>query len=66
AYDFLLLRAETGGADLELAKWWDTYQHASENEQRNMTAPPRKAKTSKSPRKRNYHKKPTNNVTATD
>ncbi|MFI3189882.1 MAG: polynucleotide adenylyltransferase PcnB [Methylococcales bacterium] len=56
-YDFLLLRAQTGGADLELAKWWETYQNANENEQRKMTAPPRQAKTSNSPRKRNYRKK---------
>lgn len=39
AYDFLLLRAETGGADLEVAKWWGKYQEANENEQRKMTQP---------------------------
>jgi poly(A) polymerase len=57
AFDFLLLRAQTGGADLELAKWWESYQNANENEQRKMTAPPRSAKTGKLPRKRNYRKK---------
>jgi len=41
AYDFLLLRAETGGADPELAAWWTRYQHADETEQRKMTRPPR-------------------------
>ncbi len=66
AYDFLLLRAQTGGADLELAKWWEIYQNANENEQRKMTAPPRQAKTSKSPRKRNYRKKTTNNAASAD
>jgi poly(A) polymerase len=66
AYDFLLLRAQTGGADLELAKWWETYQNANENEQRKMTAPPRNAKTGKAPRKRVYRKKPTTNVTSSD
>ncbi|MDD1631280.1 MAG: polynucleotide adenylyltransferase PcnB [Methylococcaceae bacterium] len=53
-YDFLLLRAETGGADPELAQWWAKYQDANENEQRKMTQPPRKAQGSKSGRKRNY------------
>ncbi len=55
-YDFLLLRAETGGADSELAQWWQVYQYASENEQRKMTQPSRKSATGK-PRKRNYRKK---------
>jgi poly(A) polymerase len=53
-YDFLLLRTETGGADLELAQWWGKYQNANENEQRKMTQPSRKAQGSKSGRKRNY------------
>jgi poly(A) polymerase len=56
-YDFLLLRAQTGGADLELAKWWEIYQNANENEQRKMTAPPSKAKTGTASRKRTYRKK---------
>ena len=53
-YDFLLLRAETGGADPELAQWWGKYQDANENEQRKMTQPPRKAQGSKTGRKRSY------------
>ena len=58
AYDFLLLRAETGGADPELAEWWRKYQDAGENEQRKMTQPPRKSGSSKSSgRKRSYRKK---------
>jgi poly(A) polymerase len=28
AFDFLLLRARTGGADPELARWWEQYQQA--------------------------------------
>ncbi|MFI3199839.1 MAG: polynucleotide adenylyltransferase PcnB [Methylococcaceae bacterium] len=51
-YDFLLLRAETGGADPELAQWWSKYQAANENEQRKMTQPPRKGPVSKSKRRR--------------
>jgi len=55
AYDFLLLRAETGGADPEVAAWWGNYQLADDNEQRKMTQPPpRKAANSKPARKRNY------------
>ena len=53
-YDFLLLRAETGGVDPESAKWWAKYQAADENEQRKMTQPPRKGQATKSGRKRNY------------
>jgi poly(A) polymerase len=53
-YDFLLLRAETGGTDPELAHWWGKFQDANENEQRKMTQPPRKAQGSKSGRKSNY------------
>ncbi len=54
-YDFLMLRAETGGADMELAEWWGKYQEASENDQRKMTQPPRKAAGGKaSTRKRGY------------
>ena len=43
AYDFLLLRAETGGADLELAEWWTRFQEADEQEQKKMTQATRKA-----------------------
>ena len=45
AYDFLLLRAETGGAEQELAEWWTRYQSANEYEQRKMTQPSRNRKT---------------------
>jgi len=37
AYDFLMLRAETGEADPALADWWTRFQTAAEPEQRNMT-----------------------------
>ncbi len=36
AYDFLLLRAETGGADPELADWWTKFQVADQAEQGKM------------------------------
>ena len=56
AYDFLLIRAETGGVEPSLAEWWGKYQEANENEQRKMTQPPRKAQGSKSGRKRTYRR----------
>ncbi|MGZ8226029.1 MAG: polynucleotide adenylyltransferase PcnB [Methylococcaceae bacterium] len=65
-YDFLLLRAQTGGADPELADWWNKYQNADENEQRKMTQPPRKTtQHNKSGRKRSYRKKMTDSSTGT-
>lgn len=47
AYDFLLLRAETGGAENELAEWWTKFQSVGEIEQKKMTRPPRKSKKKK-------------------
>ncbi|MDO5068905.1 MAG: polynucleotide adenylyltransferase PcnB [Neisseria zoodegmatis] len=38
AYDFLLLRAETGHADPELAQWWTAFQHADDALRLEMTA----------------------------
>lgn len=55
-YDFLLLRAETGGVDPELAEWWTRYQNANENEQRKMTQPVRNNQNKKSGLKRNYRR----------
>lgn len=47
AYDFLLLRAETGGAEMEVAQWWTKFQDANDTEQKKMTRPPRKRKNNK-------------------
>ena len=47
AYDFLLLRSEVGGADVELAQWWTKFQDASETEKNKMTRVPRKKKRKK-------------------
>jgi poly(A) polymerase len=66
AYDFLLLRAGTGGADPELGKWWSKYQEASETEQRKMTQPPRKTQKNKSGRKKVDRKKVSDGATSTD
>jgi len=38
AYDFLLLRAETGETDRALAEWWTHFQTAGDDERRAMTA----------------------------
>jgi len=38
AYDFLLLRAETGETDRVLADWWTRFQEAGDNERRAMVA----------------------------
>ena len=38
AYDFLLLRAESGEADRALADWWTRFQAAGDSERRTMVA----------------------------
>ncbi len=53
AYDFLLLRAETGDAEEELANWWTKFQFATEAEQRRMTRPKKKNKNKKTSRTKN-------------
>ena len=48
-YDFLLLRAESGDAEPELAEWWKRFQHAGESEREKMLtgdAGPRKRRRS--------------------
>jgi poly(A) polymerase len=37
AYDFLVLRAETGAASADLATWWTQFQEADEAKQKKMT-----------------------------
>lgn len=39
AYDFLVLRAESGDVDAELSDWWTRFNAADDNEQRLMTQP---------------------------
>jgi poly(A) polymerase len=48
AYDFLLLRAEAGEVDPELAEWWTKFQDANPNERVGMTGAGKK----KRPRRR--------------
>ncbi len=39
AFDFFLLRAETGEVDPEIADWWKTFQNAENHQQSLMTQP---------------------------
>ncbi|NVZ09580.1 polynucleotide adenylyltransferase PcnB [Allochromatium humboldtianum] len=50
AYDFLVLRAEAGEADPELADWWTRFQDASSQERARMTEP--SARRKRRPRRR--------------
>ena len=36
AYDFMLLRCESGEIDVEIGHWWGTFQHAKVSERENM------------------------------
>jgi poly(A) polymerase len=64
-FDFLLLRAETGGASPELAAWWEKFQTASEAEQKTMTQPVRNGAGNKPKRKYNNRKRTKNSNVAT-
>ena len=39
AYDFLLLRCQSGEADAELGQWWEEFQHAGEERRAEMLQP---------------------------
>ncbi|EXJ15294.1 Poly(A) polymerase [Imhoffiella purpurea] len=52
AYDFLLLRAEAGEADSELASWWTRFQDATSQERASMTESGTKRRRSRSRRRR--------------
>ncbi len=53
AYDFLLLRCESGELDMEIGQWWQRFQHAGEEERRSMLLP-----SSGGRRRRRRRKKP--------
>ena len=36
AYDFFELRARSGNAPLDIAQWWDRFQHANADEREEM------------------------------
>jgi poly(A) polymerase len=52
AYDFLLLRAESGEVDRELADWWTVYQHAKGEEKASMTEQGRRGRGRRRRRRR--------------
>jgi poly(A) polymerase len=54
-YDFLLIRAESGDADQELADWWGRFQDAGEAERAQMLLP---AQGGDAKRKRRRRRKP--------
>jgi poly(A) polymerase len=54
AYDFLLLRAESGEVDTELGEWWTRFQEVDEPERAAMLL----ADSSPKPRRRRKRKKP--------
>lgn len=56
AFDFLVLRAETGEADPELAAWWTRFQVAGEAEQKNMVRTGRRQSNRNRTRKRKTRK----------
>ncbi|MDD2759981.1 MAG: polynucleotide adenylyltransferase PcnB, partial [Methylomonas sp.] len=60
AYDFLQLRAETGGADPELLDWWTRFQSADDETRRKMTTPSKggAAKSRGKPRRYRNRSKP--------
>lgn len=60
AYDFLLLRAEVGEADSELADWWTRFQEGSSQDRATMTEGG--AKRRRPRRRRSQSKKPVNDV----
>jgi poly(A) polymerase len=53
AYDFLLLRCESGEVEMELAEWWTEFQDASEERRAEMLQP-----DSGGPKKRRRRRKP--------
>ena len=51
AYDFLVLRCDSGEVDAEIAEWWENFQKADEETRQQMLLPDR------SPRKRRRRRK---------
>jgi poly(A) polymerase len=63
AYDFLVLRAETGEADPALAEWWTRFQEADEAGQKSMIRTQGNRNSSRNrTRKRRVRRKPSGNA----
>jgi len=52
AYDFLVLRCDSGEVDAEIAEWWDNFLRADEETRKKMLLPDR------GPRRRRRRRKP--------
>ncbi len=52
AYDFMLLRCESGELDMELAQWWKKFQDADHNHREKMLVNPNTSKKRRRSRKR--------------
>ena len=58
AFDFLLLRAQTGDADPELASWWESFQEADDAARAELIERAGRASPDPAKRKRRRRKKP--------
>ena len=57
AYDFMLLRCESGEIDMELGNWWETFQHAKASDREDMLF------RNEAPKKRRRRRKKNETVT---
>jgi poly(A) polymerase len=48
AYDFLLLRAETGAENSELVEWWTKFQAVGSAQRKKMTQPKQQRRSHRS------------------
>ncbi|MBL3589407.1 MAG: polynucleotide adenylyltransferase PcnB [gamma proteobacterium endosymbiont of Lamellibrachia anaximandri] len=58
AYDFLLLRAQAGEAEMELAEWWTDFQKGNPQEQGQMAGQERRGRSGRRRRRRPRKAKP--------
>ena len=56
AYDFMVIRSETGDVDREMVDWWSKFQDADEATQKKMTQPSRNLKNTRARRRRGKKK----------
>lgn len=61
AWDFLLLRAQSGEVDAELAAWWDRFAHAGHEERESLLKP---ETAGAGPKRRRRRKKPAQQTAA--
>jgi poly(A) polymerase len=59
-FDFLLLRCESGELDMELGRWWETFQHGGDVQRAEMLQP------DTGPKKRRRRRKPKSAAASAD